>query len=297
MKTSVTEGGRVIPGPGASPRLDRSMGAMLVDAGRISAEDAERILRYAKENELRFGAAALALRLVTQEDIQQALARQFDYPYLRPGESNVSHKVAAAWSPFSGQVEAMRALRSQLLLRWFVGEIGKHAVAVTSHARGDGRSHLAANLAVVFSQMGERTLLIDADLRNPCQHELFGIGNATGLSTVLSDRGGVEAIQRVNGLVDLSILPSGATPPNPLELLARANFGKLIADLAATYDVIIIDTPPAESGSDFQLVASKTHAALLIARRNHSTVEQCAHVAASIVAAGASVVGTVLNEK
>jgi receptor protein-tyrosine kinase len=290
------ESAKIIPGPGVTPPPNRSIGAMLIDSGKIRPEDGERILRYAKEKGMRFGDAAIALKLATADDIQQALAKQFDYPYLAPGDSHVSPEVVAAWAPFSHQVEALRALRSQLMLRWFTEEAGRKALAIVSPSRGDGRSYLAANLAVVFSQMGEHTLLVDADMRNPRQHTLFGLPNATGLSTILSDRAGLEVIQRIPAFVDLSILTAGAVPPNPLELLGRSNFGDLMDALAHEYDVIIVDTPPAEQGSDFQLVAQKTGGALMVARRNRSRVEACAAVSEEIAAATATLVGGVLNE-
>jgi len=152
----------------------------LATPGKLTPEEGERILRHARDKGLRFGDAAVALKLVSQDDIAQMLARQFDYPYLVPGQSNVSPEVVAAWSPFSQQMEALRALRSQLLMRWFTGEKDRRSLAIVSPGRGEGRSHLAANLAVKFSQMGEKTLLIDADLRSPRQHSLFGLGHVTG---------------------------------------------------------------------------------------------------------------------
>lgn len=296
MKTTISEVGRLIPGPGALQGNDRSMGVMLIDAGRIRPEDAERILRHAKERNMRFGDAAVSLGLVKSEDIQQALASQFDYPYLRSGESRVSREVVAAWVPFSSQVEALRALRSQLLLRWFTGEPNRKSLAVVSPERGDGRSHIAANLAVVFSQLGERTLLIDADMRNARQHVLFGVTNSAGLSTVLAERGGLEAVQRVPAFIDLSVLPAGPTPPNPLELLGRGTFAKLMESVASSFDVVIIDTPPAIQGSDFQLVASKGSGALLVARRHRTGASECGALVEAISAASATLVGSVLND-
>ncbi|MFO1320290.1 MAG: chain length determinant protein tyrosine kinase EpsG [Burkholderiales bacterium] len=299
MKNNQTmQPGNVIPGPGVAPVTpDRSIGAMLIDAGKISAEDAERILRHAKEKSLRFGDAAMSLRLATETDIQQVLARQFDYPYLLPGQSDVSPEVVAAWTPFNQQVEALRALRSQLLLRWFTGAPAQRSLAVVSPDRGDGRTHLAANLAVVFSQMGERTLLVDADLRGARQHELFGVKNSVGLSTVLAERARSEAIQRVPGFVDLSILPAGPTPPNPLELLGRGTFGDLIQQSVTQFDVVIIDTPAAAFGSDYQLVAQQAKGALAVARLNRTPLDACKVLAEEIRAAGAAVVGGVVNER
>ena len=149
---------------------------------------------------------------------------------------------------------------------------------------------------MVFSQLGERTLLIDADLRNPRQHALFGLGNALGLSTVLAERGGVEAIQRIPAFVDLSVLTAGATPPNPLELLGRPSFANLLEQLGSKYDIIVLDTPSAALGSDFQLIAQKTHGVLLLARRNRTRMEACSALAEEVAAASATVVGTVLND-
>jgi len=296
MSIPQTETAKVIRGPGITPAPDRSIGAMLMDSGKITPDEAERVLRYAKDKNLRFGDAAQALRLVTAEDIQQVLARQFDYPYLAPGESNVSREVVAAWSPFSNQVEALRALRSQLLLRWFTGEGGHRSLAIVSTAKGDGRSYLAANLAVVFSQMGEHTLLVDADLRSPSQHRLFGLQNTTGLSAVLSDRAELEVIQRIPAFVDLSVLPAGATPPNPLELLGRAKFAETMTRLAQEYDVVIVDTPAAEHGSDFQLVTRASHGALMVARVNRTLESAVAQLAEEVNATGRPLVGSVLNE-
>ncbi len=298
MKPTQSQIVNVIPAMGGQPLLgSTSIGAMLIDSGRITPEDAERIIRFAKEQSLRFGDAAVAMKLATESDIQLALARQFDYPYLTPGQSNVSDEVIAAWTPFSDRVESLRALRSQLLLRWFTGDPQQKILAIVSPASGDGRTHLAANLAVVFSQMGERTLLVDADLRHPRQHELFGLKNASGLSTVLAERTGSEAIQRIAGFVDLSVLPAGPTPPNPLELLGRPAFGDLMQQLSTEYDVVIIDTPAASFGSDYQLVAQKAKGVVMVARQNRTTMEDCTEVAEECRAAGANVVGGVLNEQ
>jgi len=298
MKNSIETMATVIQGPGKlSSVTDRSIGAMLIDAGKITPEDAERILRYAREKSVRFGDAAVALKLVTDADIQQALSRQFDYPYLTVGQSDVSESVVAAWQPFSNQVEALRAVRSQLLLRWCNASEGQNVLAVVSGTRGEGRSYLASNLAVVFSQMGERTLLVDADLRNPVQHELFHIRNSGGLSTVLAERTGIEVIQRVGGFVDLSVLPAGPTPPNPLELLGRAAFGDLVSQLSGQFDVVIIDTPAAALGSDFQLIAQRVRGTLMLAQKNRSSMSVCAEVANDVRAAGGVVVGGILNER
>ncbi len=276
-------------------RDGRSIGAMLVDAGRLKIEDAERILRLQREKNLRFGDAALRLGLLSQPDIDFALSRQFDYPYLLRGQSAVSEEVMAAYAPFTPQIEALRSLRSQLVLRWFdTGPVHK-ALAIVSGERKEGRSFVAANLAVVFSQLGERTLLVDADMRHPSQHRLFGVENRVGLSAVLAGRAGPEAVQRIPLLPNLSVLPAGAQPPNPLELLSRPHFTQLLQQLAPQLDVILLDTPPASETADAQIIAVRTGAALIVARKNTARKWQVQGVSDSVAQTRATIVGAVLN--
>ncbi len=279
-----------------SKRGERSIGAILIDAGKLTPEDAERILRLQREQGLRFGDAATKLGLITQADIEFVLSRQFDYPYLLRGQSDVSEDLIAAYAPFSPQVETLRALRSQLMVRWFDTDPARKALAVVSAARNEGRSFIAANLAVVFSQLGEHTLLIDADLRNPCQHKLFSLDNRAGLSAVLSGRAGPEAIQRIPALRDFSVLPAGALPPNPLELLARPLFPQLLQELANEFDVIILDSPAAAEYADAQTLAERAGAALIVARRNATRISQVRSVIDGLSQGRTTVVGTVLND-
>ncbi|MGH8668537.1 MAG: chain length determinant protein tyrosine kinase EpsG [Burkholderiales bacterium] len=274
----------------------RSMGALLIDAGKLRPEDAEAILRLQREKNLRFGDAAIELGLITQADIDFALSRQFDYPYLQRGESKVSEELVAAYDPFSPQVEALRALRAQLMLRWFDHDPVRSALAIVSASRGEGRSYIAANLAVVFSQLGERTVLIDADLRNARQHRLFGIENRAGLSALLSGRAGLDAVHRIPGLLGLSVLPAGTLPPNPQELIARPAFSQLLEQLAGHFDVILLDSPPAAETADAQTLAVRAGAALVVVRKNSSRTWRVRGISDSVAHAKASIVGAVLND-
>ena len=275
---------------------ERSIGAILVDNGKLKLHDAERILQLQRQKGLRFGEAALELGLLREDDIKQALAQQFEYPYLTRGESAVAEEVVAAYQPFSPVVEELRALRSQLMLRWFDTDSERKAIAIVSPENGDGRSWMAANLAVVFSQLGERTLLIDADMRRPRLHTMFGVDNKTGLSSILAGRAGTEAIQRIAALLDLSILPAGATPPNPQELLNRPAFSQLLAQASESFDVIVIDTPPTFAYSDAQTTAVRASGALVVARKNVSRSSRLRGCAEMLVEASATVVGTVMND-
>lgn len=276
-----------------TPGQERTVGGILLDSGKITPADAERALRVQNEKGLRFGEACISLGLVTRADIDQVLSGQFNYPYLQPGKGALSGELLAAYSPFSPEVEELRAVRAQLLLRWFPPE-GK-ALAICSPARGDGRSHLAANLAIVFSQLGENTLLIDADLRAPRQHQLFNLPNRIGLSAALAGRAGPEAVDRIPHFANLSVLAAGAIPPNPIELLNRAEFPHLLELLSRRYPVILIDTPASELGVDAQTVAVAAGGALLLARRGHTRVEALRALATDITNGRATVVGSVYH--
>ena len=279
------------------PRASRTIGAILMDAGLLSAEDAEQILRLQRPNNLRFGEAAIRLGLLTEADIQYALARQFDYAYLRMSDRRaVSEEVVAAYQPFSAQTEQMRAIRGQLMLRWFDLSEQRQTLAVIGSQRGEGRSWLAANLAVVFAQLGERTLLIDADMRNPRQHELFMLQNKSGLSTLLAHRSREEAIVRITDLVGLSVLPAGPVPPNPSELLNRPAFEELLAHARSSYDVVLIDTPSLSAGDDAAMIAVRAGAVVALARSRQTRVAAFNDIVAGLSSAGVAVVGSVLND-
>jgi len=275
---------------------DLSIGAILVKSGKLTGADSERIRRYQKELNIRFGDAAIELGLLTSADIELALSRQFEFPYLLRGESPISESVLAAYEPFTRRVESIRALRNQLMWRWFDTGSTRRSLVITGAERQIGRSFIASNLAVVFSQQGQRTLLIDADLRNPSQHQLFGLENRIGLSSILSGRNGLDAIQTVPKLANLSVLTAGAPPPNPLELLGRPIFGHLIEELGASYDVILVDSPATEECSDAQTIATKSGAALIITQQNVSRVDKVRKLIDLLSDARTHLLGTVLND-
>lgn len=278
-----------------SPVHKFSIGHMLLEMGKITPVEAERVLRLQKESGLRFGDAALKLGLITEADIQLVLAQQFDYPYLLPGEGNHSPGLVVAYQPFGAQVEVFRAVRSQLMLRWFT--TGHKALAIVSYNPGDGVSLFAANLAVVFSQLGERTLLIDANLRYPQQHEIFNLKNKQGLSDVLADRANVsEVIAKIDSFIDLSVIPAGTLPPNPLEILNRSTFDKLNDQLANQFDVILYDTLAFSSGADALSIAARTDGVLIVARKNSTHLNDINVMNEQLKCSGTEVIGSILMD-
>jgi len=274
----------------------RAIGAILVEQGRLNAQDVDDIQRFASAHGVRFGEAAVQMKRISEHDIESALAQQYNYPVLaRGGVGGVADDVIAAHQPQSEAVEPLRALRSQLILRWFNAATRK-VFAVTSAERGEGRSWLAANLATMFAQLGERTLLIDADMRHPRQHRLFNIDNSVGLSALLTGRAGREIARRIHPQLRLFVLPAGIIPPNPQELLARPVFEVILDHYAAQFSLVIIDTPAVSETADAQILAANAGNAVMVARRNQTRQSKLAAAMGILADTGVNVIGSVLNE-
>jgi protein-tyrosine kinase len=279
----------------APAAADRRLGALIRDAGDLSDEQIEQVVAYQRKSGTRFGEAAVALRLLDRNDVLQALSRQFQYAAGFVGRESSVELVAAA-DPFGDQADAFRELRSRLLLE-VLGDRPNCALAVVSPDIGDGKTYLSSNLAVAFSQLGERTLLIDADLRTPRQHKLLGMPHGPGLSSVLAGAAqAVDVVQPVPGLPSLYVLPAGAVPPNPLELLQRRAFGALVQEMLLKYEHVVLDTPAAIRGADSRVVAWQCGAAIVVARRGESRMEPLEGLLGALSRGPARIAGIVLNE-
>jgi protein-tyrosine kinase len=273
----------------------RRLGEILRELGYLQDQDIDTIVALQRQNGKRFGETAKSLGLLKEDQLQRALALQFDFPVLARGKTHISPQLIAAYQPFSDQVEALRGLRSQLMLRWCSDE--RKSLAVTGAGDRVGASTLVGNLAIVFAQVGERTLLIDANFRRPRQQELFGVKTRGGLCSWLSGRGAFnDAIAPVESFENLSILSAGAVPPNPNELLSQRNFSHLLEIARSTFDVVIIDTPAITEYADAQMIAARADGCILVARRNHTRVSQIEHAKSRLAPSGAMLLGTVLND-
>lgn len=279
------------------PVLDRPLGELLADEHDLSPDEIDYALDYQRKHGIRFGDAAIALGLVGPEDVRRALARQFHYHYA-PGGRGLASQLVMASDPFSRRVEVFRDLRSQLLDGPQALDPGRRSVAVVSADAGDGRSFVAANLAIAFSQLPGRTLLIDADLRRPRQHRLFRLKDSLhGLGTLLAGRTGRKAIVQVAALPNLYVMPVGPQPPNPLELLQQPALGLLLRELESKFNHVVVDTSAAARGADARMVAARCQAALLVARRDHTRLAALRDFAAQLSQARIRVAAQVMNER
>lgn len=284
------------PAAGASSR-GRSIGELIGELKQLSEAQIQRVLMTQGKRGVRFGEAAVDLGLASRDDVLWAISQQFDYPYAGDAPKARYKALVAARNPFGTQAEAFRELRSQLMMGALSPDEGRRALAVVSPDAGDGRSFVAANLAVAFSQLGARTLLLDLDLRAPTQHELFGLDNRSGLSAILAGRTGADTVRQVEGLPSLFVMPVGSVPPNPLELVQRPAFSQLIREVLAKFDHVIVDTPAASRGADARVVAAQCGAVLAIGRQGRSRVQAMQRLVAQLGQGGARLAGVVVNER
>jgi len=206
----------------------------------------------------------------------------------------LSRSLVAALDPAGGAAESLRELRSQLILRWFGDQ---RALAVLGARAEDDADTVAANLAITMAQLGEPTLIIDANLRAPRQHELFGLKSVFGLSDLLRNRDvHDQAILPVQAIDNLHVLCAGAIPTNPQELVSRTPFQYLMKTLPERFRAIIVATPPALSCADAQIIASRTQGCVLVARRHQTRVAEVEEIKDRLASGRATLVGGVMRE-
>ncbi len=276
---------------------DRSIGDIIASTRNLTAEQVERIAEHQRKTGVRFGEAAVSLGFANADDVLYALAQQFHYPYAAEAQRDASPELVTLNQPFSYQAEAFRAIRPQVMMRIFgEGRQERRALAVVSPEASDGKTYFAANLAVVLAQLGGRTLLVDADLRNARQHAVFNVPNDAGLSGLLAGRVEANVIKQIQNVPNLFLLPAGATPPNPLELVERPAFALLVRELTGKFDHVVVDTPAAQFGADGEVIAARCGGALIVARKDASKVQALQDLAASLADLGATLAGVVVNE-
>jgi chain length determinant protein tyrosine kinase EpsG len=275
----------------------KAIGDIIRQTNNLSADQVERILSYQMQHGVKFGEAAVALGFAKQEDVVWALAQQFDYHYANQSSQSIAAEVVVANKPFSDQAEIFRAIRGHLIRSVLSNPSARPALVMLSPNEGDGKSYFAANIAAALSQLGARTLLIDADLRKPRQHEMFAIDGKLGLSGILSGRNENKLIHSVQDLPELYVLPAGVVPPNPIELFERPTFGQLIADLKKKFDYIVVDAPSSAAGSDARVLAAHCGAALAVCRRNKTRIDAMQAMLSPLTINGqVKIAGVVMNE-
>jgi capsular exopolysaccharide synthesis family protein len=166
----------------------------------------------------------------------------------------IESRLVTHFAPKSPISEAYRTIRTNI--QFAQADKSVKTVLVTSSGPGEGKSTSVANLAITFAQMGANTLLIDADLRRPVLHGIFGQSRNEGLTNILVGRLTPEEGIRPTRIENLSLLTSGTLPPNPSELLNSHMMQRFLDDAAKKYDIVLIDTPPVIAVTDAAVLST-----------------------------------------
>ncbi len=223
------------------------------------------------------------------------MEREFGLPTLGMlGEIRESgDRVISSSRPQAALAESLRMIRASLQFASVDGQL--QSLLVTSAVPGEGKSTIAANLALVMAQKGLRVILVDADMRSPRQHRIFGLSNTMGLSSVIVGQSTIEDAAQVHADSNLMILTSGPMPPNPAELLESARARDLIQQLKASCDMVIFDSPPCTTMVDGSSLAAQVDGAILVVRAGHTPRIAVARACQVLRETGTRLLGTILN--
>lgn len=272
-----------------------NIGDILIRAGRLSVPDLNRTVALQEKENILFGEAAVALGILTEDDVRWALACQYSYPCINADDCTFSREVLVVHDPFGPQVESFRSIRSGLIFSG-AGNIVR-SIALVSPGEGEGKSFIAANLAVVFAQLGSRTLLMDLNFRAPRVHEIFQMKNNAGASSLIIKRVLLEQAVQKTSLHSLDILTSGPKPPNPLELLSWPDTRELVKSIREQYDIVIIDTPRFVGSADAMVIATISDGALPVLLKGKTSQSAFGRLKTQLDNAGVKILGAVMNEK
>jgi non-specific protein-tyrosine kinase len=228
----------------------------------------------------------------TRDDLQKAT----DLPVLGviPATPDLDERAVLADEGSPAASEAFRALRTSVQLLRIDRPL--RTIQVTSGGSGEGKTTVVASLALVLARNGQRVVMVDADLRRPRLHEVFGVSNAVGVTSVLmGDLTPLAAVQRLDGSDNLGLLASGPLPPNPSELLASKKMAQLLFALNDEYEIVILDCTPVLPVTDATVVTTWTEATILVCRAGSTTRKQLQTALELLRQANAPLAGAVLN--
>lgn len=196
-----------------------------------------------------------------------------------------------------GLVESYKALRTNIMFSLPAKEnVRSRKILFTSSGPGEGKSTTTVNLALTLAETETKVLLIDADMRKPTVHKYFDIESRVGLSNLLSGMNTAEeCIQKIEGMPNLSVIPSGILPPNPSELLGSSAMTKILSEFESEYDYIIIDTPPINVVADALSIVNRVDGVAFVISQGKATFPEVLRAVESLKFANANIIGSVIN--
>lgn len=297
--------------------LEMRRRAVLIARCKLDSDSVQRILACSQQDHVGFGEAALQLGLVNEQQLDDAYQEASDVDgnetatliekairklsnsrggrassfALVPHRVRPSAKLTLVHDPYNSRSEKIRALRTELTLLARPGTV----LTLLSSQAGEGRSQLAAELAIAFAQLDRKTLLIDADMRNPSQHKFFeGTDPHLGLAQALTSPD-VPCMHEVEGVANLHLLAAGDRPSNPLELLSTDHFKKLIGQWRRHYDFVVVDTPPIAQFADGLAAVTVAGSALIVSRAHHTQYKSTKDMLRRLTPTQAQILGAVIN--
>jgi capsular exopolysaccharide synthesis family protein len=206
-----------------------------------------------------------------------------------------SRKLIANLDPKSPISEQYKTIRTNIQYSSIDKEL--KTLMVTSSGPSEGKSTTAANLAVVFAQLGKKVLLVDSDLRKPTVHRSFGVNNLFGFTTVLTKQATLASTVLETEEKDLYILTSGPIPPNPAELLSSKSMEQFIEEAKEQFDYVVFDTPPLLAVADPQILANKVDGSIFVVYSGRTEIDQAKKAKELLENAQSKLIGVVLNHK
>lgn len=230
----------------------------------------------------------------TPDDVERAMKLTTLAGISRIGGDKMSDRLITIKHPRSPISEAYRVLRTNLQFSSLDRPL--QTLVVTSPNPVEGKSTTAANLAVVMAQAGKAVVLVDADLRRPVQHRVFGVDNNRGLTEVLLDGDPVlDRNLQETGVENLRLLTTGPLPPNPSELLGSQRMARLVEQLKKEADVIVFDSPPSLAVADASVLATQADGVLMVADAGHTRRKMANEAVERFRQVGANLLGVALN--
>jgi capsular exopolysaccharide synthesis family protein len=264
----------------SSPNVLRNLSVGLVLGLLLGISVA--LLRHILDTKLRSEAD---IRAITESPVLGVIGYADELP---------KHPMIVRDEPLSAPSEEVRRLRTNL--QFIDVARRQRSIVVTSSIPGEGKSTIAVNLAVSLADAGARTVLVDADLRRPAIAEIAGLEGAAGLTSILIGRAKVADVVQPLGVRSLDVLPSGPIPPNPSELLGSTAMAQLLEQLTATYDIVLLDSPPVLPVTDAAVLSRLAGGALIVVGADRIHRPQLLETLETLNTVDAHVFGVVVNK-
>jgi capsular exopolysaccharide synthesis family protein len=245
---------------------------------------------------LAFGAESLDRTINTQQQVEERVGLTFlgIIPTVERNQDGTPHDLVVHDLPKTAAAECMRAVRTNLL--FMSPEKPLKTIMITSSGPQEGKTTTATSLAITMAASGSRVLLVDADMRRPRIHRIFGLANKAGLSSLILGEGSLAEVVQPTQISGLSVLPCGPVPPNPAELLHTAAFKRLVAEMAGAYDRIIIDSPPVGVVADAVVMGTQVDGAVVVLKAGQTNREAAKQAVRHLRDVNTNVIGGLLND-